>query len=217
MVDFSLWDIARNLLLSVRWTVALSLVAFIGGGVVGLLLLYARLGGRRIAGKLVGGYVQVFQGTPLLIQLFLAFFGIAALGVNVSPWIAASVCLTLYSSAYLAEIWRGCVDAVPKGQWEAAKSLGLSFAQQLRLIVLPQAARIAIAPTVGFMVQVIKGTALASIIGFVEITKTGGMIANATFQPFLVYSFVAAFYFALCFPLSWWSKRLELRMSASGR
>ncbi|MEQ1595032.1 MAG: amino acid ABC transporter permease [Casimicrobium sp.] len=217
MVEFSLWDIARNLLLSVRWTVALSLVAFIGGGVVGLLLLYARLGGGRVAGKLVGGYVQVFQGTPLLIQLFLAFFGIAALGVNVSPWIAASVCLTLYSSAYLAEIWRGCVDAVPKGQWEAAKSLGLSFAQQLRLIVLPQAARIAIAPTVGFMVQVIKGTALASIIGFVEITKTGGMIANATFQPFLVYSFVAAFYFALCFPLSWWSKRLELKMSASGR
>jgi polar amino acid transport system permease protein len=217
MVDFSLWDIARNLLMSVRWTVALSLVAFLGGGIVGLLLLYARLGGGRIAGKLVGGYVQVFQGTPLLIQLFLAFFGIAALGVNVSPWIAASVCLTLYSSAYLAEIWRGCVDAVPKGQWEAAKSLGLSFAQQLRLIVLPQAARIAIAPTVGFMVQVIKGTALASIIGFVEITKTGGMIANATFQPFLVYSFVALFYFALCFPLSWWSKRLELKMSASGQ
>ena len=217
MVDFSLWDIARNLLMSVRWTVALSLVAFLGGGIVGLLLLYARLGGGRVAGKLVGGYVQVFQGTPLLIQLFLAFFGIAALGVNVSPWIAASVCLTLYSSAYLAEIWRGCVDAVPKGQWEAAKSLGLSFAQQLRLIVLPQAARIAIAPTVGFMVQVIKGTALASIIGFVEITKTGGMIANTTFQPFLVYSFVALFYFALCFPLSWWSKRLELKMSASGR
>ena len=217
MVEFSLWDIARNLLMSVRWTVALSLVAFLGGGIVGLLLLYARIGGGRVAGKLVGGYVQVFQGTPLLIQLFLAFFGIAALGVSVSPWIAASVCLTLYSSAYLAEIWRGCVDAVPKGQWEAAKSLGLSFAQQLRLIVLPQAARIAIAPTVGFMVQVIKGTALASIIGFVEITKTGGMIANATFQPFLVYSFVALFYFALCFPLSWWSKRLELRMSASGR
>jgi len=217
MVEFSLWDIARNLLMSVRWTVALSLVAFLGGGIVGLLLLYARIGGGRVAGKLVGGYVQVFQGTPLLIQLFLAFFGIAALGVSVSPWIAASVCLTLYSSAYLAEIWRGCVDAVPKGQWEAAKSLGLSFAQQLRLIVLPQASRIAIAPTVGFMVQVIKGTALASIIGFVEITKTGGMIANATFQPFLVYSFVALFYFALCFPLSWWSKRLELRMSASGR
>ena len=134
-----------------------------------------------------------------------------------SPWIAASVCLTLYANAYLAEIWRGCVDSVPKGQWEAAKSLGLSFVQQLRLIVLPQATKIAIAPTVGFMVQVIKGTALASIIGFIEITKTGTMITNATFKPFLVYSFVALFYFALCFPLSWWSKRLELRMSVSER
>lgn len=217
MVDFSIWDIVRNLLLAARWTVVLSIVAFIGGGIVGLLLLYARIGGSRAATALVGGYVQVFQGTPLLIQLFLAFFGIAALGIPVSPWIAASVCLTLYSSAYLAEIWRGCVDSVPKGQWEAAKSLGLSFAQQLRLIVLPQAAKIAIAPTVGFMVQVIKGTALASIIGFVEITKTGGMIANATFQPFLIYSFVALFYFALCFPLSWWSKRLELKLTVSGR
>ena len=217
MVDFSIWDIVRNLLLAARWTVVLSIVAFIGGGIVGLLLLYARIGGNRVATTLVGGYVQVFQGTPLLIQLFLAFFGIAALGVPVSPWIAASVCLTLYSSAYLAEIWRGCVDAVPKGQWEAAKSLGLSFVQQLRLIVLPQAAKIAIAPTVGFMVQVIKGTALASIIGFVEITQTGGMIANATFEPFLIYSFVALFYFALCFPLSWWSKRLELRLAVAGR
>jgi polar amino acid transport system permease protein len=217
MVDFSIWDIVRNLLMATRWTIVLSLVAFIGGGIVGLLLLYARVGGNRIADLAVRGYVQVFQGTPLLIQLFLAFFGIAALGVPVSPWIAASVCLTLYSSAYLAEIWRGCVDAVPKGQWEAARSLGLSFAQQLRLIVLPQAAKIAIAPTVGFMVQVIKGTALASIIGFVEITKTGGMITNATFKPFLVYSFVALFYFALCFPLSWWSKRLELKLSAAGR
>jgi len=217
MVDFSIWDIVRNLLMATRWTIVLSLVAFIGGGIVGLLLLYARVGGNRIADLAVRGYVQVFQGTPLLIQLFLAFFGIAALGVPVSPWIAASVCLTLYSSAYLAEIWRGCVDAVPKGQWEAAKSLGLSFAQQLRLIVLPQAAKIAIAPTVGFMVQVIKGTALASIIGFVEITKTGTMITNATFKPFLVYSFVALFYFALCFPLSWWSKRLELRLAVAGR
>ena len=217
MVEFSLWDIFRNIGLATRWTVALSLVAFIGGGIVGLLLLCLRIGGGRITQTLVGGYVQVFQGTPLLIQLFLTFFGISLFGVSVSPWLAASVCLTLYSSAYLAEIWRGCVDSVPKGQWEAAKSLALSFAQQLRFVVLPQAAKIAVAPTVGFMVQIIKGTALASIIGFVEITKTGGMIANATFQPFLVYSFVALFYFALCFPLSLLSKRLEMKLSISSR
>ena len=217
MVEFTLWDIFRNIGLAARWTVALSLVAFIGGGIVGLLLLYLRLRGGRAVKALIGGYVQVFQGMPLLIQLFLTFFGISLFGVSVSPWLAASVCLTLYSSAYLAEIWRGCVDSVPKGQWEAAKSLALSFAQQLRFIVLPQAAKIAVAPTVGFMVQIIKGTALASIIGFVEITKTGGMIANATFQPFLVYSFVALFYFALCFPLSLLSKRLELKLSISSR
>jgi polar amino acid transport system permease protein len=217
MVEFSLWDIFRNIGLAARWTIALSLVAFIGGGIVGLLLLYLRIGGGRLMQTLVGGYVQVFQGTPLLIQLFLTFFGISLFGVSVSPWLAASVCLTLYSSAYLAEIWRGCVDSVPKGQWEAAKSLALSFAQQLRFVVLPQAAKIAVAPTVGFMVQIIKGTALASIIGFVEITKTGGMIANATFQPFLVYSFVALFYFALCFPLSLLSKRLEMKLSISSR
>ena len=217
MVEFSLWDIFRNVGLAARWTVALSVVAFIGGGIVGLLLLYLRIGGGRVTKTLVGGYVQVFQGTPLLIQLFLTFFGISLFGISVSPWLAASVCLTLYSSAYLAEIWRGCVDSVPKGQWEAAKSLALSFAQQLRFIVLPQAAKIAVAPTVGFMVQIIKGTALASIIGFVEITKTGGMIANATFQPFLVYSFVALFYFALCFPLSMLSKRLELKLAISSR
>ncbi len=217
MVEFSLWDIFRNIGLAARWTIALSLVAFIGGGIVGLLLLYLRIGGGRVMQTLVGGYVQVFQGTPLLIQLFLTFFGISLFGISVSPWLAASVSLTLYSSAYLAEIWRGCVDSVPKGQWEAAKSLALSFAQQLRFIVLPQAAKIAVAPTVGFMVQIIKGTALASIIGFVEITKTGGMIANATFRPFLVYSFVALFYFALCFPLSLLSKRLEMKLSISSR
>ena len=85
IVEFSIRDIVRNLLLATRWTVALSIVAFIGGGVVGLLLLYARLSGGKIANKLVGAYVQIFQGTPLLIQLFLTFFGIAALGVSVSP------------------------------------------------------------------------------------------------------------------------------------
>lgn len=214
MVEFTLWDILRNLGLAARWTIALSLTAFIGGGLLGLLLLFARIGGSRILDWTVAGYVQLFQGTPLLMQLFLAFFGLAALGVPVSPWIAAAACLTLYSSAFLTEIWRGCVNAVPKGQWEAARSLGLGFLQQLRLVILPQATRIAIAPTVGFLVQVIKGTALASIIGFVELTKAGQMIANATFKPFLVYGCVALFYFALCYPISLWSRAIERRLSS---
>jgi polar amino acid transport system permease protein len=160
----------------------------------------------------VSTYVQVFQGTPLLIQLFLAYFGLGLFGINVSAWVAAGAALTLYASAYLTEIWRGCVDSIPRGQWEAADSLALSFGEKLRHVIAPQALRIAVAPTVGFLVQVIKGTALASIIGFIELTKTGTMITNATFRPFTVYACVALMYFALCWPISAWSKRLERKM-----
>jgi polar amino acid transport system permease protein len=212
MVDFSLWDILRNLLLAARWTVALSLIAFIGGGLVGLALLTARLRGGKGIGLAVAGYVQLFQGTPLLMQLFLAYFGLSLLGLNVSAWVAAGLALTLYASAFLAEIWRGCVAAIPRGQWEAADSLALSFTEKLRYVVGPQALRIAVAPTVGFLVQVIKGTALASVIGFVELTKAGTMITNATFAPFTVYACVALMYFALCWPISAWSRRLERKL-----
>ncbi|MEN9891576.1 MAG: hypothetical protein RLY78_1871 [Pseudomonadota bacterium] len=209
MVDFSLWDILRNLLLAGRWTVALSLIAFVGGLLVGLALLVARTAGGAGTRRAVGAYVQLFQGTPLLMQLFLAYFGLAALGLDVSPWTAAALALTFYASAYLCEIWRGCVEAIPRGQWEASAALGLSLGEQLRHVVGPQALRIGVAPTVGFLVQLVKGTALASVIGFVELTKAGTMITNATFQPFLVYACVASMYFLLCFPLSVASRQLE--------
>jgi len=212
VVEFSVWQILGNLLLAARWTVALSLLAFAGGGLVGLSLLVARLRGWPGAATAVSAYVHVFQGTPLLIQLFLAYFGLGLFGIDVSPWVAAGGALTLYASAYLAEIWRGCVDAIPRGQWEAADSLALDFGEKLRHVIAPQALRIAVAPTVGFLVQVIKGTALASIIGFVELTKTGTMITNATFRPFTVYACVALMYFALCWPVSAFSRRLERSM-----
>ncbi len=217
MVDFSVWDIFRNLLLAARWTVALSLIAFIGGGLVALLLLVARLSKVKGVGHFVGGYVQLFQGTPLLMQLFLAYFGLALFGVRTSAWVAASMALILYTSAYLTEIWRGCVASIPKGQWEAGQSLALSFREQLQHVVLPQAIKIAIPPTVGFLVQVVKGTALASVIGFIELTKAGTMITNATFKPFVVYSCVALMYFALCFPISLYAKILERKINASRR
>jgi len=212
VVEFTLWDIFRNLLLAARWTIALSLIAFIGGGLVGLALLVLRTLPRPWAQRGVGGYVQLFQGTPLLMQLFLAYFGMALIGIETSAWTAAAVALTLYSSAFLAEIWHGCVKAIPKGQWEAAQSLALGFAEQLRYIILPQAARIAVPPTVGFLVQVVKGTALASVIGFAELTKVGTMITNATFKPFLVYGCVALLYFLLCYPISLYAQRLERQL-----
>jgi len=214
MVQFSLWDIFTFLLGAMRWTVLLSLIAFVGGGLVGMGLLLLRFTKLRGMSTAVACYVQIFQGTPLLMQLFLVYFGLALLGMDTSPLVSAAICLTLYASAYLTEIWRGCVNAVPKGQWEASTSLALGFTQQMRYVILPQAGRVAIAPTVGFLVQIIKGTALASVIGFVELTKAGQMISNATYQPFLAYVFVGFMYFALCYPLSWWSQRLENRRLA---
>ncbi len=214
MVDFSLWDIVRNLLLAARWTVGLSLIAFVGGSVVGLLLLVLRLSKWPGMDTLVGAYVQLFQGVPLLVQLFLAYYGLGLFGINTSPWVAAGMGLTLYASAFLAEIWRGCVASIPRGQWEASQSLALSFYEQLRYIILPQALKIAVPPTVGFLVQVIKGTALASVIGFMELTKVGKTIANATFSPFLIFSCVAIMYFVLCYPVSLYAKRLERKIHA---
>ncbi|QXI50290.1 MULTISPECIES: amino acid ABC transporter permease [Pseudomonas] len=214
MMDFTFWDILRNLLIGLQWTLLLSLVAFLCGGAAGLLVLVARLSGQRLWRGLARGYIELFQGTPLLMQLFMVFFGIALFGLDVSAWMAAAIALTLFTSAFLAEIWRGCVDAIPRGQWEASGSLALSRLEQLRHVILPQALRIAVAPTVGFSVQVVKGTAVTSIIGFTELTKTGGMLANATFEPFMVYGLVALGYFILCYPLSLSARYLERRLHA---
>ncbi|UVA79802.1 amino acid ABC transporter permease [Pandoraea commovens] len=212
MIEFSIADMLRGLILAGRWTLALSAIAFVCGGLVALLLLVIRVGRVQWAARAVALYIEVFQGTPLLMQLFLVFFGLPLLGLEVSPWVAATVCLTLYTSAYLTEIWRGCVDAIPHGQWEASSSLAMRYGEQLRHVILPQALRIAIAPTVGFSVQVVKSTALASIIGFDELTKTGTMLTNATFQPFTVYGLVALLYFAACYPLSLWARHLERKL-----
>lgn len=210
-VEFTTWDIVRNLMLGARWTIVLSLIAFSLGGLVGLILLFARISRFTVLQRLVHVYVEVFQGTPLLMQLFIIFFGLSLLGLDVSAWTAAAAGLTLFTSAYLVEIWRGCVQAVPKGQWEASDTLGMTYFEQMRYVILPQAVQVAIPPTVGFSVQVVKGTAVASIIGFTELTRTGSMLANATFEPFLIYGLVAVGYFLLCYPLSLFARHLEKR------
>jgi polar amino acid transport system permease protein len=215
MTDFTIWDLARNLLLAARWTLLLSLIAFIGGGLGGLMLLVLRVS-RRATGVLTAKfYIEAFQSTPLLMQLFLVFFGLPLLGVDVSPWLAATAALPLYASAYLAEIWRGCVDAIPRGQWDGSASLGLRYLAQLRLVILPQALRIAVPPTVGFLVQLVKSTALASVLGYRELTKTAQILTNATFQPFLIYGLVALIYFAMCYPLTSYARSLERRLATT--
>lgn len=146
-MTFTDWDIIRNLLLAARWTLLLSLTAFFGGTLVTLPLMLMRLSHWRWAARVVRLYTELFQGTPLLMQLFLAFFGLALFGIDVSPWTAAAMALTLFTSAFLVDIWCGSIAALPKGQWEASRCLGLSFHQTLFRVIAPQAMRIAIAPT----------------------------------------------------------------------
>ena len=192
-----------------KWTLALSAIAFVGGAILGLALALMRTSESTWARGASTTFIQIFQGTPLLLQLFLVFFGAPVLGLDINPWVAAGVALILNSAAFLGEIWRGCIEAIPRGQWEAAEALSLRYSARMRDVVLPQALKIALAPTVGYVVQIIKGTSLAAIIGFVEVTRAGQIVNNATFQPLIVFSVVAAIYFVICWPLSLLAARME--------
>jgi len=200
------------LIAATRWTLALTAIAFVGGGLVGLAIALLRVSALAPLRWLGTIYVLVVQGTPLLAWLFVFFFGLSIFGFTVSPWIAAAASYSIYAGAFLGEIWRGCLQAIPLTQWEAGASLGLSLSQQLRYIIVPQALRLAIPPTVGFLVQLIKNTSLAAVIGFIELTREGQLTTATTFRPFTVYLIVAVLYFALCFPLTQVSRRLERRL-----
>ncbi|WP_425504130.1 amino acid ABC transporter permease [Roseibium litorale] len=209
-----------QLLDATQFTIYLSLIAFGGGGLIGLLITALRVTPLKPLQRIGTAYVWLFQSVPLLMLLFLLGLGIPRLsGVSVDPWTAAALALTLYTSAYLVEVWYGAIKAIPAGQMEGGKALGMTLPQILLLIILPQAARLAIAPTIGFLVQIIKGTSLAYIIGFQDLMTTGKRWANAPVpgtQPFIIYPLMAMIYFALCFPLSILSRRLEKRLGSPG-
>lgn len=202
------------LLAALRWTVLLTLIAFAVGIVGGLLLAVARTSPSRWLRWIAAAYIQLFQGTPVLMQLFVVYYGLAVLfGLKIEAWPAVVIAFTLYASAFLGEIWRGFIQALPAGQWMAARSLALPWHLQLALIILPQALRQSIPATVGFLVQLIKSTSVASIIGFVELTRAGQLMTNVTFQPLVVYPVVALLYFLICWPLSMIGLRLERKQT----
>jgi polar amino acid transport system permease protein len=197
------------LMLAVRWTIGLTLLALLGGGTVGLFVAAFGASRHRLLRGLAVGYVGIVQGIPLLGWLFIFYFGLSIAGYNLPPLAAATVGFSIYAGAFLGEIWRGALIAIPKTQWEAGVSIGLSYLEQLRHVIIPQAIRIAIPPTVGFMVQLIKNTSLGAVIGFVELTREGQLTTASTFQPFSVYLLVALMYFSLCYPLTRYSRTLE--------
>jgi len=194
---------------AMRWTVFLTFLALSGGGAIGLLIAACGASTRATLRYLARGYVVFVQGIPLLVWLFIFYFGLSIMGYNLPPWIAATIGFSVYASAFLGEIWRGALISIPRTQWEAGLSIGLTYIEQLRHVIIPQAVRVAIPPTVGFIVQLIKNTSLAAVIGFVELTREGQLTTAATFQPFAVYLIVAALYFPLCYPLTRYSRILE--------
>ncbi|RZL90809.1 MAG: amino acid ABC transporter permease [Variovorax sp.] len=205
------------LLQGALWTIALSACAFVGGGLMGLLIALCRVSRFAWLRAIASAYIQIVQGVPLLVLMFAGYFGLPALGVGVTPLMAATLSMTIWVGAYLGEFWRGAIQAVPKAQWEAAECLALNSFQRMFQVIIPQAIRSATPGTVGFMVQIVKNTSLASAVSFVDLTRAGQLINNSTFQPFITFMVVALIYFVLCYPLSVWSRRLEQHMARGVR
>jgi polar amino acid transport system permease protein len=150
-------------------------------------------------------------------QLFVVYYGLALVGLQFEAWQAVAIGFTLNASAFLGDIWRGSIEAVPRGQTEAARALSLGYFSRMRDVVLPQAIRISLPATVGFLVQLIKGTSLASIVGFTELARAGNIVSNQIFKPLIVFGIVGAMYFAMCWPLSLLGTWLERRLAAPVR
>ena len=205
------------LLKGVGWTLVLSLISFVLGSMAGFAVMLARVSIHKPVRVITSVYIQIIQGIPLLVLLFIVYFGVGVVGINVAPLVASAIALMIHVSAFLGEIWRGSVQAIEKTQWEASECLGLSRWQSLILVIIPQALRMSLPPSVGYLVQVIKLTSLASVVGFVELTRAGQIINNSLFQPFLVFVLVGAFYFMLCYPLSLWSRAMERKLNVGNR
>lgn len=205
------------LLMGAWGTLQLSALAFIGGGLIGLAVALARVSPVKAVRVAAAGYIQVIQGTPLLVLMGVCFFGPNIAGIGSVPALAAAaLAITVYASAFLGEIWRGCIQAVPRSQWEAAECLALTRIERMRRVILPQALRIATPPTVGFMVQIIKNTSIASlVVGYAELSYNAKVLNNSTFQPFLYFGCAVVLYFILCYPLSRWSRALERKLNAA--
>ncbi|CUX48119.1 MULTISPECIES: amino acid ABC transporter permease [Agrobacterium] len=203
------WPEFLFLLRAAGWSIVLTAIAFSIGSLAGGFFAIMRLSQYGSVRSVAAGYITIIQSIPVLMILFMSYYGLTLFGFEIPPLLAASVSLSVYVSAYLAEIWRGSIQAVPQQQWEASASLALTRFQQYRYVILPQALRLSLPPTVGFLVQLVKNTSIVSVVGFVELSRAGQLVNNATFRPFQVFFIVALLYFAICFPLSRLSRHLE--------
>lgn len=201
------------LLQGLKWTVLLTMISFVGGGIIGLAIALARVSSVKLIERTAAAYIALFQGTPLLMQLFVIYYGLALLRIDIDAWVAVSIAYTAHASAFLGDIWRGTIQSLPRGQIEASNALAIGYVSRMRDVVLPQALKISLPATIGFAVQLTKGTSLAAIVGFIELARAGQIVSNLIFQPLLVFGVVGIIYFFLCWPMSIWGSYMERKLS----
>jgi polar amino acid transport system permease protein len=207
-----LWEATHVELLAAAWaTLQLAFGALVIGLIVGLLVALARLSNSRPWRRAALFYIEVFRGTPALVQLFIVYFSLTEIGVQFSSFQAAMIGLGLNAAAYLSEIYRSGLEAVPKGQVEAAKAIGMPHLKVLRWVVLPQAIRIVLAPIGNVAISLLKDTSVASLIAAPDLMLRAQDLSSVYFMPLEIYILVGAIYFALCYPLSLGVGLLERR------
>jgi cystine transport system permease protein len=209
LVRTSLWPIVRGALLG---TIPLTLASFVLGLMLALVVALMRLSKVRVVSAVARGYVSVIRGTPLLVQLFVIFYGLPSVGVTIDPWPSAIIAFSLNVGGYAAEVIRAAILSVPKGQWEAAYMIGMPNRLALRRIILPQAARVSVPPLSNTFISLVKDTSLASLILVTELFREAQQIAAFTGEFMLLYVEAAAVYWVICLFLSAGQSALERRL-----
>ena len=206
----SLWPMAVAM---VQVTLPLTVVSFFLGLVIAVLTAIFRIADVKFLKQVSKFYIWIFRGTPLLVQLFIVYFGLPIIGIALDVWSAAIITFSLNIGAYASEAIRAAVLSVPKGQWEAATSLGMSYAKTLRRIIAPQAARISLPPLSNIFISTLKDTSLAASITMVDMFMVAQRIAARTFDPLTLYVLAALYYLVVCTILTFLQARFEKRFS----
>ena len=199
----------------VAFTIPLTLISFSIGLLLAVITALARLSSWRVPRYIAQFYVWIIRGTPLIVQLFIIFFGLAYIGIVMSPFNAAIIGFSLSVGAYGSEIVRASILSIQKGQWEASYSIGMTRWQALRRIILPQAARVAVPPFSNSFISLVKDTSLASTITVVEMFQVSKQINAANYEPFIIYCEVGFIYLLFCSVLSFAQGKLEKRLERS--
>lgn len=202
----SIWPILKAGLLV---TIPLSLIAFAIALVIAVVTALARISNYRVLRWIFGTYVWVFRGTPLLVTLFIVFFGLPKLGITLDAWTAAIITFSLNTGAYASESIRASILAIPKGQWEAAESLGMTYWQMMRRVIAPQTIRISLPPVANDFIDLVKGTSLVASITLADLFMVGQQITARTYEPLMIYSLCAVIYLIFISILMVIQSRLE--------